>query len=174
MTNSNPHDLAENLVKERITGMRKGTTDVPNWTHSLRVRDVLQAQGFNAETVLGGLLHDIVEDGNASLDDLRTLGFSKRVIDLVDLCSHDQTVTGSEARWVKMVARLSNVNDRDAWAIKLADLIDNLRSCHTMPEEKQRYMRTVKGELILRLSKFILGEHILWQELKKEVQKISY
>lgn len=34
--------IAEALVKERITGFRKGTTDIPNWTHSFHVRDALR------------------------------------------------------------------------------------------------------------------------------------
>ena len=165
--------LAETLVKERIQGMRKGTIDVPNWTHSFHVRDALIATDFAHEVVLSGMLHDIVEDGNTSLSDLHGMGFPDRVVALVDLCSHDMAVVGSEARWLKMMGRLVDAGDRDAWAIKVADITDNLRSCHTMPEERQRFMRQVKGELMLRLSKPLLGNHPLWQELNELVQDES-
>ncbi len=124
------------MVKERIQGMRKGTTDVPNWTHSFRVRDALIPGDLSHEAVLGGMLHDIVEDGNTSLKELHDMGFPDRVVALVDLCSHDTSVVESDARWVKMITRLVDAKDGEAWAIKVADLIGNLHSCHTMPEVK--------------------------------------
>ena len=163
--------LAEALVKERIKGMRKGTADIPNWTHSFHVRDALIVGDFSHEVVLGGMLHDIVEDGNTSIDNLRELGFSERVLKLVDLCSHDSQVKESEARWVKMIVRLVDAKDRDAWAIKVADIIDNLRSCHTMPKKEQHFMRHVKGTFLLRLSKPLLGKHPMWQELNELVNQ---
>lgn len=160
------NSLAEALVKERITGFRKGTIDDPNWEHSFRVRDILHEHDYSYEVLLGGLLHDIIEDGNTSLKDLADMGFPDRVVELVDLCSHYMSVVGSEARWTKMMARLVDAKDGDAWAIKIADIIDNLRSCHTMPEDKQCFMRSVKGELMLRLSKPLLGDSGLWRELE--------
>jgi hypothetical protein len=166
---SDDKSAAESLVKSRIPGFRKGTTDVPNWTHSFNVRDVLQRHGYTDEVVLAGLLHDIVEDGNTTLDDLRNMGYSPRVVELVDLCSHDPTVEGGEARWVKMVARLVEANNADAWAIKVADITDNIRGCVTMPIERQVFMRQVKGALMLRLSKAMLKENALWKELSVEV-----
>lgn len=158
-------ESAERLVKERIAGFRKGTTDVPNWMHSLRVRDALQKHGFSEDVIMAGLLHDIIEDGNTSLEELKEIGFSEDVIHLVDLCSHDQSIAGSEARWMTMMARLITANNPSAWAIKLADIIDNLHSCHTMPQEKQRFMREVKGVIMMKLSEREMGESELWREL---------
>lgn len=164
-------EKAETLVKGCIQGMRKGTTNIPNWTHSFRVRDALRTHEFSNDVVLAGLLHDTIEDGNISIDNLRGVGFSDHVVVLVDLCSHDPTVVGGEARWIKMVARLVDAKNQDAWAIKIADITDNLRSCHTMPEDRQRFMRQVKGELMLRLTKPLLGSHALWEELNVEVNQ---
>ena len=76
MTENVLEQVAEQLVKTQISGVRKGTTDVPNWTHSSRVRDILRVHGFSDEVILAGLLHDIVEDGGVSLDELRKMGFS--------------------------------------------------------------------------------------------------
>lgn len=162
--------LAESLVQTHILGFRKGTTDVPNWTHSFRVRDILVSHGFSDEVCLAGLLHDIVEDGNVSLQRLKDEGFSDRVVELVDLCSHDNELVGGEVRWVNMMARLARVGDADAWAIKMADLTDNLRSCHTMSEDRQRFMRETKRPLVLALTHELLGGHPLWNELDKATQ----
>ncbi len=162
--------LAEKLVQERILGNRKGTSDVPNYTHSLRVAKSLINAGCSWEVRIAGLLHDVVEDGKTSLQELVELGFPPRVIELVDLCSHDEAVEGGDARWVKMMARLSETNDIDAWIIKLADILDNLRSCHTMPLDRQIFMRETKAPLMLKLTRTQLSDHTIWQELKREIE----
>lgn len=76
---------AEELVRTRIPGMRKGTTDKPAYTHSFHVRDLLEEHGYGPEVCLAGLLHDIVEDGGVSLAELRAVGFSERVMRLAGL-----------------------------------------------------------------------------------------
>ena len=144
---------AEELVRMRIPGMRKGTTDKPAYTHSFHVRDLLAAHGYGPEVCLAGLLHDIVEDGGMSLDELRAAGFSERVVELVDLCTHDASIEGNDARWIVMMARLVQAGDSDAWAIKVADLADNLRDSGTMRKERREWMVTVKVPLVSKLSK---------------------
>jgi len=163
--------LAESLVQFRIQGFRKGTTDVPNWSHSFRVRDLLVRHGYSEEICLAGLLHDIVEDGGVTFDELKGHGFSDRAIQLVDLCSHDSSLPEGDGRWVKMLSRLVDVADKDAWAIKIADLTDNLQSCHTMSEERQRFMYQTKGPLLLSLTWNLMGETDLWNGLKEQLKQ---
>jgi hypothetical protein len=144
---------AEALVRERIPGMRKGTTDKPAYTHSFHVRDLLEEHGYGPEVCLAGLLHDIVEDGDVPLEELRAAGFSERVVGLVDLCSHDASIEGTDARWVVMIARLVQADDSDAWAIKVADLADNLRDSGTMEVERREWMVNVKRPIMRRMAK---------------------
>jgi|GEM_PF-921126 (p)ppGpp synthase/HD superfamily hydrolase len=164
----NLSELAKKLVKERIKGFRKGTTDILSSTHSIKVAKILEGDECSWDVYIAGLLHDIVEDGDTSLKELEDFGFSKRTIELVDLCSHDKTIENNDARWVKMMARLSEVNDRDAWLIKLADLLDNIRGCHTMPADRQKFMRQTKSPLLLALTKEIFGYSIVWNTLQSE------
>lgn len=162
--------LAKELVIERIPGFRKGTTDVPAYTHSINVADSLQKIGCTWDVHIAGLLHDIVEDGDTTLVELKELGFFDRTVALVDLCSHDESVQVSEARWVKMIARLAEANDLDAWTIKLADILDNLHSCHTMPLDRQKFMRETKAPLMLKLTEGQLSDHPIWRELNGEIE----
>lgn len=145
--------LAEELVQTRIPGMRKGTTDKPAYTHSFHVRDLLEEHGYSPEVCLAGLLHDIVEDGGVSLEELRAAGFSECVVRLVDLCSHDASIEGTDARWVVMIARLVQAGDSDAWAIKVADLVDNLMDSGTMEVGRREWMRNVKRSLMGRVAR---------------------
>jgi len=154
--------IAENLVKTRIRGNRKGTTE-PSYTHSLRVYRMLRDYRYQEATCLAGLLHDVVEDSDVTLDELLSIGFPERVVRLTDLCSHDENIPGSDARWVRMMGRLVDADDRDAWAIKAADILDNVRSSHTMPSVRGHFLRTVKAPLFLSLTKERLGKTRLWK-----------
>ena len=160
-----PEHRASVLVLTRIPGMRKGTTDKPAYTHSFHVRDLLEEHGYGFDVCLAGLLHDIVEDGGVSLAELRAAGFSERVVGLVDLCSHDASIEGNDARWVVMIARLVQADDSDAWAIKVADLLDNLRDSGTMEVEWREWMMGVKRALMGRVARGV--EEFLVKSLSK-------
>lgn len=143
---------ARALVQERIKGHRKGT-DRPAYMHSVAVSEALRAKGYADEVCLAGLLHDIVEDGGVSLNDLIQMGFSARVVELVSLCTHDASIKNRDARWVKMMARLVDANDAEAWAIKLADIEDNLKDCGSMSPDRAKFLREVKWPLLQAVSK---------------------
>lgn len=145
---------AEELVRERIKGTRKGLPDEPNYQHSFRVRDLVQdcpLDERSGDLFIAALLHDIVEDGGMTFEQLKVAGFSKRTVGLIDLCSHDPNVEHKTERWVRMIARLVEANDADAWRIKLADLTDNLSQARGLSPDNRKFMVEVKAPLLLRL-----------------------
>lgn len=156
---------AKMLVKEHIKGNRKGMPEMPNYAHSLRVAHLLKVYGFNEETRLAGLLHDIVEDGDVSFEILENNGFPKDVIDIVRLCTHDMAIPHKDRRWVLMVTKLAKADSGAAWAVKLADVFDNLMDAHTLPKEREMFMREVKVPVLLSVSEHLLGETPLWKDL---------
>jgi (p)ppGpp synthase/HD superfamily hydrolase len=169
MTQDALYPLGVKLVSERIPGVRKGSTE-PAYQHSLRVAERLERHGYGPDVVLGGLLHDIVEDGDTSLLSLRDMGYSARTLEIVDLSSHDMSLTVStdlekDRRWAGMVARLERANDPDAWAVKVCDLIDNLFGSVTLPPDRQAVFFALKGPTYLALSRPLLGQTALWTEL---------
>ena len=163
-------DKALKLVREKITGMRKGCEE-PAYEYSIRVADTLKKYGYPQDVVVAGLLHDIIEDGGMTMKELLDLGFSERTVSLVDACTHDSAMQNKDARWTKMIARLIDTQDKDAWAIKCADLLDNYASSHTMPEDRATFIRTVKVPLFLSVTKDILGESGVWQQLHQDIRK---
>lgn len=161
------HDLmakAEELVRTRIPGSRKGS-DTPAYLHSFDVRDLLKRHGYSEEVQIAGLLHDIVEDGSTSLEDLSQAGFSPRVVALVDLCSEDEMHDHKDGRWFKMISRLYEAADRDAWAIKLCDITDNLEDAATLPPDRAKFNYETKRPLLLSLAYPLHGETELWKTL---------
>lgn len=100
-------------------------TKVPYVVHPLRVGRMLSRWGYDAETVIGGILHDTIEDTPTTYEDLDR-NFGKCVANLVAMCSDDKT-----APWEEVCARniehISTTHDAGYFAIKLADNIDNMR-----------------------------------------------
>ena len=162
-------ELGVRLVQERIQGTRKGSTEAAS-DHSLRVAARLERHGFDGDVVLAGLLHDIVEDGDTTLIELRDLGYSTRTLEIVDLSSHDlglhaRTSLEKDQRWARMVARLEESGNTDAWAVKVCDLIDNLHGSVTLPPERRAVFFDLKAPTYLSLSRPTLGQTALWSEL---------
>lgn len=153
------------LVEERIGGMRKGTQDLAR-DHSIRVGQRLKRHGYPEDVVIAGILHDIVEDGKTSLEELTADGFSDRTVRLVDLASHDASIPDKRQRWAQMIERLRVSGDPAAWALKICDLIDNLNGCRTMPDESsRRFFVETKAPMFLRLAYPVLGATTLYREL---------
>ena len=134
-------EQSKELIKEKILWCRKGTEKFPepilNYLHSWRVYEALQTHGFNEDVQMAGLLHDIIEDGEMTLEELRELEYSDIILHLVDLSTHDMIVDGSFEKWKKMLQRLIEEDNKNAWAIKLADISDNLLECHLMPNKEK-------------------------------------
>ena len=117
---------------------RKGG-ETAYFTHLAGVALILQRHGFDDEVVVAGLLHDVVEDTAATLDDVRDR-FGPNVADLVRWCSEikldDQ---GHKLPWIKRkrdhLAALAGdphlalaAAPRRALAVILADKLHNLVS----------------------------------------------
>lgn len=156
--------LALQLIAERIPGTRKGALEAA-WVHSRRVSERLAQHGYGLEVVLAGLLHDIVEDGNTSLQELSDFGFSSRTVHLIDLSSHDDAIFDKDERWAQMVFRLEQAADSEAWAVKVCDLIDNLHGSISLKTERRAVFFEVKAPTYLSLSRVPLQMNALWLEL---------
>jgi hypothetical protein len=169
---------AETLVKERIKGTRKGLPDEPNYLHSFRVRDMVSSchhwDDGDYDLFIAALLHDIVEDGGVSFEELKQMDFSDRTIELIRLCTHQMEVKDSTERWIGMIAKLVEAKDEDAWRIKLADLADNLTQSKGLSLENRRFMIEVKAPLLLRLAKVSYSAHFkLEEEMKKQKKELA-
>lgn len=78
----------------------------------------LAEQMPDENTTVTALLHDVVEDTQYTLDDLRELGFPDAVLDAVALMTHDESVP--------YLAYVANMKSNPiARTVKLADLRHN-------------------------------------------------
>lgn len=96
---------------------------LPYWTHpravALTGRKIFGKQ-FNSDAVKTAFLHDVVEDTNTSLNDLRKLDFSDQVIEAVGLLTKDRSLS-YEQNIKKIIASGNPL----AMMVKYADNYEN-------------------------------------------------
>ncbi len=109
---------------------RRGSV-VPYFEHVVGVAIILDRLGFEEDVVIAGLLHDLVEDTDATLDDIRA-GFGSAVADLIAYCSEVKLdARGQKRPWIDRkrdhLAALAGA-PTEARAVILADKLHNLLS----------------------------------------------
>ena len=124
---------------------QKRKSGEPYIIHPLAVGDTLVEWGMDIDTVLAGVLHDTVEDTEATLDEIENL-FGRNVAFLVDgVTKVSQARAGMrnlESYLPQTKDNLSKLliavgQDVRVIIIKLADRLHNLSTLQHMPPEKQ-------------------------------------
>lgn len=106
-------------------GQTRRGEDMPYVVHPLSVGFLLARHGFDDDVVIGGILHDTVEDTHTSLDDIAEL-FGDVVAELVTTVSHDDALSWMEKKQ-HYIERVRQGNE-GAKAISVADKIANAES----------------------------------------------
>ena len=99
-------------------------TDMPYVFHPFHLAE----QMTDENTTICALLHDVVEDTDYTIDDLRQMGFPEAVLEALALLTHDPAVPYMD--YVKEIA-----HNPIAKAVKLADLRHNSDLTRMEPHE---------------------------------------
>jgi hypothetical protein len=110
--------------------VRKGT-DLPYIAHPVHVSAILQRYGFPREAVIAGLLHDVVEDQDVAVDEVRAQ-FGAQVAEIVDALSERRSdgqggVRPWHVRKAEAVEKIRRASVSSA-AVKAADVLHNAQS----------------------------------------------
>ena len=130
------YTFAENAHKSQLR-----SSGEPYIIHPLEVALILMDLGLDVDTIVAGLLHDVVEDTGVPVEELTVL-FGAEVTGLVD----GVTKLGKIAYKTKEEQQAENLRkmflamakDIRVIIIKLADRLHNLRTLEYVDEEKQR------------------------------------
>ncbi|MEX0834826.1 MAG: HD domain-containing protein, partial [Nitriliruptor sp.] len=110
-------------------------------THPVAVATELAELGLGTATLVAALLHDVVEDTVASLDDI-TAGFGAEVAHLVDgVTKLDRIrVESKEEQQAETLRKMIMAMAKDirVLVIKLADRLHNMETIGHMPRDKQK------------------------------------
>lgn len=114
-------------LKETFEFMKKAHTGqfdkagVPYYLHPAAVHDLLPVDA-DEDTRHAALLHDVVEDTDTTLEDLRAMGYSEKTVRIVGLVSKD---TSDGLTYQERIDALIATGDKGAMLVKKADLDHN-------------------------------------------------
>ena len=118
------HDAINFAVLKHSGQIRKGTV-IPYITHPFEVMEILAEFGSSEQVKAAGMLHDVLEDTDASPEEIRNI-FGENVLGLVAAESEDKSKTWKERKQAA-IDSLQNAKFENK-LICLADKLSNLRS----------------------------------------------
>lgn len=129
-------------AREKHEGQTRSSGE-PYYTHPVEVACILSDMRMDKDTLITAILHDTMEDTDATYDDLKTT-FGKDVADMVNGVSkltkiESQTVEGKQAEnFRKLLLAMSE--DIRVLLVKLADRLHNMRTIEGLkkPEKRRR------------------------------------
>ena len=128
-------------VAEQAHGEQKRASGEPYIIHPLNVAQIVVSLGMDSESVEAALLHDVVEDTELTLEDIRRQ-FGKPVAVMVDGVTKLRKIPFSsrEEQQAENVRKmlLAMAKDVRVIIIKLADRLHNLRTLDYVKEQSRR------------------------------------
>jgi guanosine-3',5'-bis(diphosphate) 3'-pyrophosphohydrolase len=142
-------NLDENLLNQAYVftvkkhGDQKRASGDPYFSHPVEVAGILTELKLDEPTIVTGLLHDTLEDTDATYEELQRL-FGEEVAQLVDGVTKlsKLELTADQNKQAENFRKLlvATANDIRVLIVKLADRLHNMRTLHYIqdPKRKQR------------------------------------
>ncbi len=128
-------------VEKHAGQVRKGTT-IPYIVHLYDVVQILRAEGAPEEVLIGGILHDTVEDTNTTIEEIENL-FGSEIAEIVAVESEDKSLPYLE-RKAQHMAEVAQAS-RKAKMVNCADKLSNLRSIYLEEKYDKNVWNKFKG-----------------------------
>jgi guanosine-3',5'-bis(diphosphate) 3'-pyrophosphohydrolase len=151
---------------ERAHQDQKRISGDPYMLHSVQAALILAEQHLDSATIAAGLLHDVVEDTDVTIEDVER-EFGKEIAELVDGVTRistysAQSVVESQAENFRKML-LSMAHDIRVILIKLADRLHNMRTLSFLPQEKQKRIASETYEVYAPLANRFGMAKIKWE-----------
>lgn len=154
-------------------GSQKRASGDPYFSHPLEVAYILTGFKLDTASIITALLHDTVEDTDATLEEIESL-FGKEISTLVDgvtklgrLESKSENAKQAE-NFRKLLLAMSE--DIRVLLVKLSDRLHNMRTLHHIKKEEKR-QRIAQETLEIYA---VLAERIGMRQLKEELQDLAF
>ena len=156
---------AYQLAREAHSGQRRASGD-DFVSHAVEVATILAVLGLDSESLVSGLVHDVVEDTTVSLTEIDQR-FGPRVATIVDgvtkigrveFRSHTEQQVENYRKLLLSMAR-----DARVILVKLADRLHNMRTLDALPETKRRRIARETREIYAPLAHRLGMAAIRWE-----------
>ena len=122
-------------------GTQKRASGDPYYAHPVAVASIMTELKLDEHSIIAALLHDTVEDTDATLDDIED-HFGKDVADLVEGVTKlgDFEYRSQETKQAENFQKFILASSRDVRVllVKLADRLHNMRTLHFIKKEEKR------------------------------------
>ena len=120
----------------------------PFYTHPLEVAYIVSDYNLKTEVIVTSILHDILEDTEAT-ESMLAEAFGSRIAEMVDRLTRDRS-DGSKLSVEQVLRNAWFQNDKEVVLIKIVDRIHNISTVNYLSPEKQKEQvtETIKNFLI--------------------------
>ncbi len=141
--------------------------------HPMKVAQTLASWKLDSEAIIAGLLHDTVEDGGATKEDI-VKGFGNQVATLVDGVTKITNIRLKGSREEEFVENLRKMllvmaKDLRVILVKLADRLHNMQTLYALPAAKQLENASETLEIYAPLA-----ERLGMGSLKGELEDLAF
>ena len=154
-------------------GSQKRASGAPYFSHPLEVAGILADYKFDSKTIITALLHDVVEDTNTDLRDIK-VNFGNEISHLVDGVTklskfEDRSAKFNQAENFRKLL-LATSKDIRVLLVKLADRLHNMRTIsHIKDIDKRKKISYETLEIYAPLA-----ERLGMQEVRSELDDLSF
>ena len=126
-------DYAILFATKAHDGQRRKTDNVDMIFHPFTVGMILQRAGMNEDTVIAGILHDVVEDTKYTINDIEKI-FGNNVRKIVDEVTENKSLEWKQ-RKIEAIEKVRKASF-EGKMVECADKINNLESLYDLLKEK--------------------------------------
>ena len=150
-------------------GTQKRASGDPYFSHPLEVAGILTDMKLDSDTIATALLHDVVEDTVATIEQIDEL-FGPKIAELVDGVTKLSKIE-LQAESVRQAENfrkflLAMSNDIRVLLVKLADRLHNMRTLHFIKKPEKRKQKSLETLEIYAPLAERLGMNVLKDELE--------
>ncbi len=154
---------------------QKRLSGCPYISHPVSVAIILLELGMDTNSVIAGILHDVVEDTKISIETLKNK-FGDSVATIVEGVTKFSTAINNSNAQEQQIENIRKMllamsNDVRVIIVKLADRLHNMRTAYGWPEKKQRSKALETMEIYAPLAQR-LGMMVIKEELQDLALKI--
>lgn len=145
----------------------------PFISHPLEVAKIVFSLGLDSQSVISAFLHDVVEDTDYTLNDIKS-NFTKEISLIVDGLTKIDNVdkSSSEENKIKTLKKilLASAKDIRVLLIKICDRLHNMRTLGYV-KEKEKQVKTARETLLIYVP---IAQKIGLYSLKWELEDLSF